>query len=416
MRLLPFLSTAMACTLLLAIAPVTEARAATSANNPQANAPVKKSTSPAKKKSKKRVKTAGVPHGVPPGVPTVLPAYKGASKVLVTKKKTIKIDFTQPTDHPSSDQKVADQHKESDAALAKALADDKAARKSVQATLQSSANSANSAPSKPSDKVIVELPIEKVAQEPELKTAPQPSPIEPVHASAPPSSPAETPSVTTSSTSTSTSTSTLAPAPSPSQESKDVVQYVPQSVATDTARSWREAFHSAQPRVFLRGGYLGAAYSDLEPKLENGATLIGLAISRQAHNIEGRVALDVIHGKDQAVTPANTRMLTLRVDASYFISDAIASIPIRPFAGLGVGYSDYDVRSYRRLGDGSGNVVFRDHAKGGALSLSPRVGLRFDLSPSLSFDVEAEYLALFGQSEAKSLGGFLAAGALGFAF
>lgn len=358
---------------------------------------------PKSKKTKAQQKNASV---APPGVPTALPAYKGPKK--------IKIDFTKSDDRPDKAKVV-----QSDAALDQAISDQAAARKAVEdrgqkveaiqsiPVVEVAPENAKASPRRTEIAVSTPSPSPTPAKEdsPPMKAASQPL-VSPVRETVPEAAP------TTTQMATPSRTSSLVENQRPQ----------PEPVAKATAPTVNPSAHISASgpsrRFFVRGGYLGAKYSDLESRLENGATFVGFGfgsdlgatLGAEAHDLEGRLSLDIAHGRDQAVNAQNIRMLTIRADMSYLF----LSGPIRPFVGAGLGYADYDVRSYRSVkGD---EIILKQHAKGGSFVLSPRAGVRFTAGSSVSVDLEAEYLALVGTSEATSLGGFSGVGSINFAF
>jgi hypothetical protein len=167
-------------------------------------------------------------------------------------------------------------------------------------------------------------------------------------------------------------------------------------------------------RFYVRTSYVDAHYSNLESDLQNGASTIALGLSRGLWpTFEGRVLLELGHGMDQTVTIQNTRFLTLRADATYLpISGALT-----PLASLGLGFTDFDVKSERATA--SGDTVTREHAKGTGALIAPALGGRLRIgntSGQIAIDLTAEYLAVIGSGQTSSLGGVAAALGIGLTF
>jgi|GEM_PF-4821103 len=169
----------------------------------------------------------------------------------------------------------------------------------------------------------------------------------------------------------------------------------------------------ANRRLFIRGGYLDAAYSKLESDLKNGATLFGVSASQVFSKTEVRLGIDVAHGLDQSITLRNTRMAMFRAEGLYNVAQASDFADF--YLGAAVGLADIDVTSFRGQNQ-YGDVTVRENAKGDALLAEPEIGVRLHLSHIISFDVSLGYMLLSGGAPVSSLGGALAEAALGFTF
>jgi opacity protein-like surface antigen len=184
-----------------------------------------------------------------------------------------------------------------------------------------------------------------------------------------------------------------------------------------------EISNPSEWRLELRGSYLNAKYSELESRLTNGATALGFGVSHRIPSLamtsapatlEGRLAIDVLHGLDQSVTPENIRMMLVRGDVMAFVPWSFVSDAVTPYVSGGLGYATYSVRSVRSV-DGN-TLTVRRHASGSALALIPALGARVRLSTDLSLDLQAEYLALLGGESSASVGGLGVNAAVGFKF
>jgi hypothetical protein len=154
-------------------------------------------------------------------------------------------------------------------------------------------------------------------------------------------------------------------------------------------------------RFLIRASYLDAHYDELDSRLENGATSIGVAAGRDFGSIEARVALDFFNGMDQEVTLRNTRTLLLRGELLKFFNSGHM---VHPFVGASLGLADVDVNS--EVAVSSNEILSRENAKGTGLEVGPAAGLRFDLGRSgLSLDLSAEWIFISGPDQIDRAGG-----------
>lgn len=194
----------------------------------------------------------------------------------------------------------------------------------------------------------------------------------------------------------------LMPAPAPTPIAAPPPVSAEARVATTLEKETEQAVRTS---IYLRSSYIDAHYSDLQGDLQNGATSMALGVSRSfAWDFEWRALIEIGHGLDQEVALKNTRYSIVRID----LANHFARGPLRPFAAFGLGYADFDVRSYRATA--SNDVAIRSHAKGGALFAAPALGVRLELE-TLALDLAVEYSAFLGS--AHSLGGVT--GSLGLA-
>jgi hypothetical protein len=166
------------------------------------------------------------------------------------------------------------------------------------------------------------------------------------------------------------------------------------------------------PRFFVQTSYLSAPYSRVDERLKNGATTLALGLGRDVRGYEVRGVLEFGHGLDQSVTPRNTRMTLLKGEALKIFR----SRHVSPFVGLGVGYADLYLFSYRSQ-NGETHTI-REHLKGGALAVNPIVGARAGIphTGGLVVDLTAEYLVLLGAGQSGNLGGLLGRLSVGIPF
>lgn len=170
---------------------------------------------------------------------------------------------------------------------------------------------------------------------------------------------------------------------------------------------------SPRRRLFIRGGYLDAAYSKLESDLKNGATLFGVSASQVFSNTEVRLGIDFAYGLDQTVSLRNTRMAMFRAEGLYTLVRLADTASL--YAGGALGLTDIQVTSFRSK-NSNGDVTIRENAKGTALLGAPEIGSRINIGRQVSFDLSLQYLLLLGGDQISNLGGLLAEGALGFRF
>lgn len=172
----------------------------------------------------------------------------------------------------------------------------------------------------------------------------------------------------------------------------------------------REEAPMPSPRTtfFVRTGYLSADYGKYDDRMSDGATSFGFASAREFETdlgaLEGRAAIDVFHATDQSLSVANIRMISLRADATRWLT----SSRVKPGLSLGAGWTESSIRSYRsRTGADStpGDVTVRTHAEGQSFSVIPAATLRVELSKQFKVDIQAEYLALFGSDVAQAARG-----------
>jgi hypothetical protein len=166
-------------------------------------------------------------------------------------------------------------------------------------------------------------------------------------------------------------------------------------------------------RLFIRGGYLDAAYSKLESDLKNGATLFGVSASQVFSETEVRLGIDFAYGLDQSVSLRNTRMAMFRAEGLYTLLRLADTASL--YVGGALGLTDIQVTSFRSK-NANGDVTIRENAKGTAFLGAPEIGSRINIGRQVSFDVSLQYLLLMGGDQISNLGGLLAEGALGFRF
>lgn len=160
--------------------------------------------------------------------------------------------------------------------------------------------------------------------------------------------------------------------------------------------------------LWIRGGTLMTRYEDLAPELENGATSFGVGMSRAIGGFELRLALDIQHGLDQAVTVQNTRTLILT-------GEVLRSWPLRyaePYVSAGLGAANFNVRSERASSDGLIHLL--EHASGSAVALIPAAGLRFSVTRRIRLEIQLQYMGLIGPDAAGKLSAPAAMASLGF--
>jgi hypothetical protein len=185
----------------------------------------------------------------------------------------------------------------------------------------------------------------------------------------------------------------------------------PKIVASERRASHGSNLDLTNSRVYLRGGYLNAPYSELESRLKNGASSMGAGIGYALEkDLEVRISTDVSHGMDQSVAVENIRMITVRGELARFFSVGDISL----FAAGGIGYASYNVLSVRSVkGDA---ITIKRHANDSALALIPAGGARVELTKAIAFEVEFDYLGLVGGAHSASVGGLEANAMLGFKF
>ena len=163
----------------------------------------------------------------------------------------------------------------------------------------------------------------------------------------------------------------------------------------------------------LRFGSLRAEWSKFDSRMQNGATSMGLGMAQELMSpwgsLEARASIDLYHATDQAVTLDNVRMLATRTEIAYWLTPS----RIRPALTLGMGVTEYAVRSYRAVG-ANGDVTIRTHARGTAFSVIPGTALRIDLNKDFRFDLQTEYLLHLGGDQSSRSQGLQVLGALGW--
>ncbi len=166
-------------------------------------------------------------------------------------------------------------------------------------------------------------------------------------------------------------------------------------------------------RLFIRGGYLDAAYSKLESDLKNGATLFGVSASQVFSKTEVRVGVDFAYGLDQSISLRNTRMAMFRAEGLYNLASFKDTAAF--YIGGALGLADIQVTSFRSK-NANGDVTIRENARGTAFLGSPEVGSRIYIGRQVSLDLTVQYLLLLGGDQVSNLGGLLGEAALGFRF
>lgn len=165
--------------------------------------------------------------------------------------------------------------------------------------------------------------------------------------------------------------------------------------------------------VSVRGGALRAQWSQFDARMRNGATSFGLGLAQELMSpwgsLEARASFDLYHAIDQAVTIDNLRMISTRTEVAYWLTHS----RVRPALTLGMGLTEYAVRSYRAVGE-NGDVTLRTHARGTAFTIIPGTALRVDLNQDFRFDLQTEYLLHLGGDQSSRSQGLQVIGALGW--
>lgn len=162
--------------------------------------------------------------------------------------------------------------------------------------------------------------------------------------------------------------------------------------------------------IQFRTHYWSTRFERISGELENGATSVGLSWTRKADLIDWRIAIDVVHGMDQAVTIQNTRMVAVRGEALYGFGHG----PVFPYVGAGLGIVDYSVRSQRASTDETLRWV--EHASGTALALIPSAGIWMGLGENLRLDFQLDYIGAFGSGASHHLGSLTAGASFGLSY
>lgn len=246
---------------------------------------------------------------------------------------------------------------------------------------------------------------------PALTAEPQPTPIDPSSPVLDSASVAGTPLLNAPIVNVSTP---IEPAPTIAAQPEPLAEKPaepPTIVVSERRASHGSNLDLTNSRVYLRGGYLNAPYSELESRLQNGASSMGAGIGYALEkDLEVRISTDVSHGMDQAIAVENIRMITVRGELARFFQVGDISL----FAAGGIGYASYNVLSVRSVkGDA---ITIKRHANDSALALIPAGGARVELTKAIAFEVEFDYLGLVGGSRSASVGGMEANAMLGFKF
>jgi len=175
-----------------------------------------------------------------------------------------------------------------------------------------------------------------------------------------------------------------------------------------------------QTLAFVRSGYLQAKYGKFDSRMKDGATYVGLGVAREFEttwgSFEARASMDAYHAMDQSVTVDNIRMLATRTEVGYWFTRT----RVRPGISLGLGWTDYSVRSYRSIGSSTDpsnqTVVLKTHAKSQAFTVIPGTSLRIEVADGLVIDTQTEFLGILGGDSADSVQGLSFGVALGWIF
>lgn len=175
-----------------------------------------------------------------------------------------------------------------------------------------------------------------------------------------------------------------------------------------------------QTLAFVRSGYLQAKYGKFDSRMKDGATYVGLGVAREFEttwgSFEARASMDAYHAMDQSVTVDNIRMLATRTEVGYWFTRT----RVRPGISLGLGWTDYSVRSYRSIGTSTDpsnqTVVLKTHAKSQAFTVIPGTSLRIEVADGLVIDTQTEFLAILGGDSAEAVQGLSFGVALGWIF
>lgn len=190
------------------------------------------------------------------------------------------------------------------------------------------------------------------------------------------------------------------------------------SIAEQTGRKHTEPEPTASASAtlaFLRTGYLQANYKKFDDRMKDGATYVGLGVAREFQttwgSFEARASMDAYHAMDQSVTVDNIRMLATRTEVGYWFTKT----RVRPGISLGLGWTDYSVRSYRTVSD-QNNVTLKTHAKSQAFTVIPGTSLRIEIADGLVIDTQTEFLAILGGDSADAVQGLSFGASLGWLF
>jgi hypothetical protein len=207
------------------------------------------------------------------------------------------------------------------------------------------------------------------------------------------------------------------------EENETVETPVAQKISTAApAESRVETSKAPAPQTlaFVRSGYLQAKYGKFDARMKDGATYVGLGVAREFEttwgSFEARASMDAYHAMDQSVTVDNLRMLATRTEVGYWFTRT----RVRPGISLGLGWTDYSVRSYRSVGSSSDpsnqTVVLKTHAKSQAFTVIPGTSLRIEVADGLVIDTQTEFLAILGGDSAEAVQGLSFGLALGWIF
>jgi len=207
------------------------------------------------------------------------------------------------------------------------------------------------------------------------------------------------------------------------EEDENVDTTVAQKISTPVpANSRVETSKEPTPQTlaFVRSGYLQAKYGKFDSRMKDGATYVGLGVAREFEttwgSFEARATMDAYHAMDQSVTVDNIRMLATRTEVGYWFTRT----RVRPGISLGLGWTDYSVRSYRSVGSSTDpsnqTVVLKTHAKSQAFTVIPGTSLRIEVADGLVIDTQTEFLAILGGDSADAVQGLSFGVALGWIF
>lgn len=192
-------------------------------------------------------------------------------------------------------------------------------------------------------------------------------------------------------------------------------------VSTFEAKKILETENTPQTLAFVRTGYLQAKYGKFDSRMKDGATYVGLGVAREFEtawgSFEARASIDAYHAMDQSVTVDNIRMLATRTEVGYWFTRT----RVRPGISLGLGWTDYSVRSYRSVGQSTSQsvdqtVVLKTHAKSQAFTVIPGTSLRIEVADGLVIDTQTEFLGILGGDSADAVQGLSFGVALGWIF
>ncbi len=172
--------------------------------------------------------------------------------------------------------------------------------------------------------------------------------------------------------------------------------------------------------AFVRTGYLQAKYGKFDRRMKDGATYVGLGVAREFEttwgSFEARASMDAYHAMDQSITVDNLRMLATRTEVGYWFTKT----RVRPGISLGLGWTDYSVRSYRAISSATDptnqTVVLKTHAKSQAFTVIPGTSLRIEVADGLVIDTQTEFLAILGGDSSEAVQGLSFGIALGWIF